>query len=184
MQMEQMAFLYPDNDFKQTFIPFKFSKKSDSIFLNYFDPIIKRTTSDYAFPLKKGDTVDIPVCYQMFVNSFQIDGKTYKKTLNEYDDEMSNNLRTIYCKDTILSFGEYKMNCYLFEQFKLTGHYRDVNFVRKILLDKSLLVPVDIKEYHFFKKSRRANRQIPKENWLLTLKQINFFALIQNNHFL
>jgi len=166
--MEQIAFLYPDDDLKQKFIPFKFSKKNDSIFLNYFDPIIKRTTSDYAFPLNKRDTVDIPVCYQMFIDSFRPDGKTYKKTLKEYDDEMSNNLRTIYSKDTILSFGEYKINCYLFEQFKLTEHYRDVNFVRKILLDKVLLVPVDIKEYHFFKKSRRANRQIPKEKWLLT----------------
>jgi hypothetical protein len=169
IEMEQMTVLYPDKDLKQKFIPFKLSKQNDSIFLKYFDPIINRSTSDYIFPLNKRDTVDIPICYQMFIDSFRPDGsKTYKKSLSENDDEMSNNLRTIYSKDTILNFGEYKMSCYMFEQSKLTGHYRDVNFIRKILIDKVLLIPIDIKEYHYYKTKRRANRQIPKEKWLLT----------------
>ena len=164
-----MAFIYPEKVLTKKFIPFKLFKKNDSIFLKYFDPIINKTTSDYIYPLNIRDTVDIPVCYQMYIDSFRIDGsKTYKKSLSENDDEMSNNLRAIYSKDTILTFGEYKMSCYMFEQSKLTGHYRDVNFVRKILIDKILLVPIDIKEYHYYKTRRRSNRQIPKEKWLLT----------------
>jgi hypothetical protein len=94
-KIEYWTLISPEIELNQKLIPFKFSKKSDSIFLNYYDPVNKLNVSEYSFSLIKHDTIDYSVCCLMFVDSFSADGKIYKKLLNEFDDE-NRGLKTIY----------------------------------------------------------------------------------------
>jgi len=84
------------------------------------------------FPLSYDDTIKVVYCYRVRNNTCEED---------EYE------LATYRQQDTTIVFGNYRMDCFQFEQSRPLYKYK-TSFVRRIVVDKQTLVPIEVVSYN------------------------------------
>jgi hypothetical protein len=157
----QYVLSFDDNIVEFSYIPFKYYLNNDTIFLKYFNPITIEYVVKNAYSLKRKDTLVGSICNKFLVDSINENGKK-KYFIDEIQSEPVD-LNIIYRGDTIIEWNDYKLECYIFEE--QTGNRRR-NFKRIIFFEKDVLLPIEIKEYKYFKNETIGN--IPTNKWLLT----------------
>ncbi len=161
-----------DNDSEnKSFLPIIFFKNGDSLFFKYQEKFstVPDTVISKLFPLSFKDTIDVPFCYRISEDSIR--WKDEKRTLEiktECDGD-DRNIKTYRLRDTTITFQDYKIDCYQFEQKSIMSYYKNKFFTRRILLDKITLIPIDVRQYNF-----RTNRR-PRYKSKLTEKNILTF---------
>lgn len=126
-----------ENNFN--FAPIKFTLRNDSIFYGYIDRYFNNDTVEtLLFSLDKKDTISSIFCYRIGFDS--LDGQCIG------DDR---EVMTYRQQDTTITFKDYKIDCYVFEQKTDTTGRHKVFFTRKILVDKHTLIPIEVKEYNY-----------------------------------
>lgn len=172
-QIEQMAAFSAHNDQEIDYLPIKFYKNKDSIFYKYADPydIDHDTTYTKLFPLSFKDTIETAFCYKITMDTIRGTDKNRTVTIKTDCDGDEHEIKTYRIKDTTFTFKEYKIECYMFKQKAIIGHYKDIYFTRLIIVDKETLVPIDVKEYNFHSVKRVRYRNINQGKNLLTYHQ-------------
>ena len=154
------------------FLPIIFFINGDSLFVKYQEKYsdVSDTVVSKSFPLNFKDTIEVPFCYRITEDTIR--WKDTKRTLEvktECDGD-EHYAKTYRLKDTIITFKDFKIDCYSFEQKGEVG-YKDVIFKRKILVDKFTLIPIDVKEYNFHLIKRPCFRHI-----IYTMQGQNFLT--------
>lgn len=160
--------LRPDFDSTLKYLPVKFNKRNDSLFLGFFDPVSNKQESRYTFPLNKRDTAKGEACYKMRVVTYVDDNKMPKQYLEEcpYDDSYEYTIT--FSGDTVFKLGDRKFHCYV-----IAMHFKgksgmdapDLEIMRTVLIDKKLLFPVEEIEYRYYNWIWFQN--LPKNKWIL-----------------
>lgn len=172
-QIEQMVAFSARNDQEIEYLPIKFYRNKDSIFYKYANPydIDHDTTYSKLFPLDLKDTIETAFCYKIRIDTIRGTDKNKTLTIRTDCNGDDHEIKTYRIKDTILAFKEYKIDCYMFKQKAIIGHYKDIYFTRLIIVDKHTLIPIDVKEYNFHTVKRVRYRNINQGKNLLTYHQ-------------
>jgi hypothetical protein len=173
IEIEQVAAFSVHNTKEINYRPIRFYKNKDSIGYKYSDPfdVDHDTTYVKLFPLNFKDSVETAFCFKIIMDTIRGTNKNRTLTIHTDCDGDDRDLKTYRSKDTVVYFKDFKLDCYTFEQKSLIGNYPDIYFIRKIIVDKQTLIPIDVKEYNFHTAKRPRLRNVHQGKNLLTYHQ-------------
>ena len=153
------------------FLPIIFFQNGDSLFFKYQEKYsnVPDTVVSKLFPLSFKDTIEVSFCYRVTEDTSRW-GANHTLQFNKNCDGDDDDIKTYRLKDTTITFQDYKLDCYSFEQ-KSKMLYKNTFFTRKILVDKCTLIPIDVKEYNFHLIKRPRFRHI-----IYTMQGQNFLT--------
>ncbi|MCD6068524.1 MAG: hypothetical protein K0S33_3350 [Bacteroidetes bacterium] len=145
------------------YLEFCLVKRSDSLFIRYFNPLSKQKNLVYFLPLNTRDTIRNYRGYTLFVDSTSVKQEKEKAVYTKHIEWGSElfDFNGVYKTDTLITFRKFTLDCYKAELYQQTKHLD----IRKILLiDKASLVPVYEEEHRYFRSMRPG---LPLNKWIL-----------------
>jgi len=167
IQMYEEVTLLNDDALVQKFIPYKFFKRRDSLFIKYYEPIEKKEIIRYQYPLNYRDTLNGQSCYKIFIDSTdtKINDTAYavKRWINECSGE--DNYITTFKGDTVINLLNHTFKCYKIEQ---NGNDFGLGISKNIILiEKNCLIPIEEVEYVYRTHTMPQIGGPPKRKWIL-----------------